>query len=897
MTSRGVLAKLVSLCAATFTITAFTADVYPYPPIYPYQNEPVEKRPITFRDVADGQYSARTFSPDWISENEYLMIGDMDGDYNDEFFIRKLVDLEPDMNVDPYGNYLMPEDKFYASAEKLDWYSGYDSVFKYSSDMKFIAYRKTGSKNKKWRYSYEASWDVFVFGGEFDGTLVTSLDDIQYLEFSPEKNSVDGWTRFVYLKGNDLYLQKIGLNSNNETTTIPAIPITTNGEAERIFNGKPDWVYEEEVIGDAKMFYWSSNGKYLAYTMLDDTNVKHIEFQTYGSSSKTYPDMTDIAYPKPGTVNPIPTVFCVDIEQTLENESASETKVEFDLPKEELGDVDYVFYNIDWFKQSDRIIVWWMNRIQNESIPVWHDIEDAEFGSGNLLNYTILAASGEKSETGWVGLHGPVPIRLMESTDEYFFQIKAKDGFQHVHLIFPFGNPDRDNMEDFVTDPDCVALTLGNVTVTSILGARPNESTGKTVVVFQAAAGSAKDRNLYSIEWVQDCHGTYTVYDFDEDEWYCHSCKKCSWLGAATKECDNELRAQYDITVLNREECLYATASSYSIEKSDYLSVSCYGPDIPSTIITKFTKSGHAFQTEFYKYEVEDNLKLVNNLEELELPTVQYGKFPSKTGFEFQYEIWTPYKFQELNKLHPIIVEIYGGPTSQAVKSRWGFGLSSHYATSNCEDSGCAHAIHVKLDGRGSGNAGDELMHSVYEKLGWYEKVDITEFVRALVFSESDLGWLNPVAGRVNPDQVGIWGWSYGGFATTHTMAFGDDVWKCGVSVAALNSRLYYDSIYTEMAENTPQNNPNGYSNGTITEMDLSNFHKVKFTMIHGTADDNVHFHNGAMISKALINEGIEFNNYFYGDEAHSINYGLNSKDHVNKLIFRKMNECFQGKL
>ena len=115
--------------------------------------------------------------------------------------------------------------------------------------------------------------------------------------------------------------------------------------------------------------------------------------------------------------------------------------------------------------------------------------------------------------------------------------------------------------------------------------------------------------------------------------------------------------------------------------------------------------------------------------------------------------------------------------------------------------------------------------------------------------------------------------------------------------VAALNSRFYYDSIYTEMAENTPQNNPIGYQNGTITEMDLKNFQKVKYTMIHGTADDNVHFHNGAMISSALIKEGIEFNNYFYSDEAHSINYGINAKDHVNKLIFRKLNECFKGNL
>ena len=206
MTSRGVIAKLVSFTAATSTINSFTADTFAYPPIYPYQNEPIEKRPITYRDVADGQYSARTFSPDWISENEYLMIGDIDGDYIDEFFIRKLVDLEPDMNSDPYGNYLMPEDKFHASADKLAWYeTEYDSVFKYSSDMRFIAYRKTGSKNKKWRYSYEASWDVYVFGGEFDGTFVTDLNDIQYLEFSPEKNSADGWTKFVYLKGNDLY--------------------------------------------------------------------------------------------------------------------------------------------------------------------------------------------------------------------------------------------------------------------------------------------------------------------------------------------------------------------------------------------------------------------------------------------------------------------------------------------------------------------------------------------------------------------------------------------------------------------------------------------------------------------------------------------------------------------
>ena len=67
--------------------------------------------------------------------------------------------------------------------------------------------------------------------------------------------------------------------------------------------------------------------------------------------------------------------------------------------------------------------------------------------------------------------------------------------------------------------------------------------------------------------------------------------------------------------------------------------------------------------------------------------------------------------------------------------------------------------------------------------------------------------------------------------------------------------------------------------------------------MIHGTADDNVHFHNAAMISKALIDAEIEFNNYFYADEAHSINYGPNAKTHVYRRVFRKMKDCYDGHL
>ena len=260
----------------------------------------------------------------------------------------------------------------------------------------------------------------------------------------------------------------------------------------------------------------------------------------------------------------------------------------------------------------------------------------------------------------------------------------------------------------------------------------------------------------------------------------------------------------------------------------------------------------------------------------------------------FNYEIWTPDHFEKnSDEQHGLVVEIYGGPGSQKVLNRWSFGLSSHFATSNC--STCLNAIHVKLDARGSGNSGDEMMHATYKKLGWFEKVDITEFVRALVFNQPTINWLNPISGKIDADKTAIWGWSYGGFATLHTLSLGDDVWKCGVSAAALNSRYYYDSIYTEMAMDTPENNFDGYSNGTVTDQGLNNLKKVKLTMLHGTADDNVHFQNGALISKELVKAGVEFNNYFYADEAHHMTG--NADRHAYRLIFRKIEDCFEGEL
>ena len=70
-----------------------------------------------------------------------------------------------------------------------------------------------------------------------------------------------------------------------------------------------------------------------------------------------------------------------------------------------------------------------------------------------------------------------------------------------------------------------------------------------------------------------------------------------------------------------------------------------------------------------------------------------------------------------------------------------------------------------------------------------------------------------------------------------------------------------------------------------------------KYTVIHGTGDDNVHFQNSAVMTKEIINKGFEFNAYFYADEQHGINSDSHQHNHVYGLIWRKLNDCLNDRL
>ena len=124
----------------------------------------------------------------------------------------------------------------------------------------------------------------------------------------------------------------------------------------------------------------------------------------------------------------------------------------------------------------------------------------------------------------------------------------------------------------------------------------------------------------------------------------------------------------------------------------------------------------------------------------------------------------------------------------------------------------------------------------------------------------------------IDGSRVGIWGWSYGGYMTSLCMTKSAGVFKMGMAVAPVTNWRFYDSIYTERYLRTPRQNASGYDdNSPVNYADKLN---GKFLLIHGTADDNVHFQNSMMFENQLIKSNIQFESMNYPNRAHGISGG-----------------------
>uniref|UniRef100_A0A8C1N193 Fibroblast activation protein, alpha n=1 Tax=Cyprinus carpio TaxID=7962 RepID=A0A8C1N193_CYPCA len=578
----------------------------------------------------------------------------------------------------------------------------------------------------------------------------------QLLVWAPVEN------KLAYVWNYNIYLKK--------NATAEAVQVTHNGKVNKILNGVPDWVYEEEVFASNEAIWWSPQGKYLAYLQINDTGVHNIEYSLYGNDQ--YPTTVFIPYPKAGCVIPRARLFVVDVENPSRQSEV--------LVPKSVGVGDHYLRTVTWVT-DERLAVQWLPRRQDSVLLQIYDYDGTNWKetSVRINNYMVLT-------------YFPAAPYFAANNMSFYKVMSNDNGYKHLHYV--------------------------------------------------EAVKKKKKKLFFQNFHIHTCHSEI----FLEKHISLALRISISKSGHSAPEC---------LTCsLYQDRCQYNSA--YFSLNASFFRMDCYGPGLP--LFTLMDNRGPAKEIQV----LEDNKKLEKILTtELLMPTIKRIRIKATIICQLPNPHFTEKK--------------YGGPASQ--NTDYVFRLE--WATYLCSTE---KVIIASFDGRGSGFQGDELMHAIYGRLGTYEVEDQISAVRKFI----EMGF-------IDKDRIGMWGWSYGGYVTSMVLGSGSGLFKCGIAVAPVAKWDYYDAVYTERYMHRPEENTESYKNSTVTDR-AKNFKSVQYMLVHGTADDNVHFQQAAQISKALVENQVDFEAMWYTDKDH----GLSGKAryHLYAHLNHFLQNCFAEK-
>ncbi|XP_055685208.1 venom dipeptidyl peptidase 4 [Lutzomyia longipalpis] len=699
-----------------------------------------DKRPLVFEDVVPGsRFSQRGFNGTWMTGTEFLY-RNSEGDYN-------IYNIES------------RSDRLFLSRDALTGWSG--ASFTFSRDYTRILIRY--SVRSIFRHSIVAKYAVYDISSG-TSTNVASAEELNVCVWSP----VDSNT-LAFVKDNDVYLKKL---DGQETR------LTFDGVPGVIYNGVPDWVYEEEVLGSGAALWVSPNGGKISIASFNDTEVNEFMYFTYGqpgNMANQYFQEIHLRYPKVGTTNPTVTLRVMDVTDV-----GGTVWRDIPTPIDIVTD-DHILGTVSWY-DDNRILALWLNRRQNIATLQSCTIADT-ISCNEMMRFS--------EPSGWVSINTP---RCYQNAN-VCLMVANSEGWYKVWRY------------DFATSTPTV-LTPTGYTVSSIYGY------------------DEENQNLYYL----------TVPGNNPQQRQVFRDSTCLTCTAKSPE---------------GNDCTYASAS-FSRDFS-YYSLTCSGPDPSYTHLFRT-----ADNTQIMAWE--ENLSTRTSLTAIDLPQIKYLKVPVEGRFEASVRLRLPPNIDYPTgngQKYPMIVYVYGGPNSARVTDSFGVGFGDFMVSGH-------HVIEAQIDGRGTANQGTQFLFTLNNHLGTVEIVDQIAVTK----------YLQDNFDFIDAERTGIWGWSYGGYATAMALAQDTErVFQCGISVAPVISWIYYDSIYTERYMGLPNATFNevGYNASDITRK-IEEFKHHDFLLIHGNADDNVHFQNSMMLSRVLQQANIIFEQMSYPDEAHGLN-------------------------
>ncbi|AEO66182.1 ea86b074-1bb4-4f78-91ce-85dcf4cb1f5a [Thermothielavioides terrestris] len=636
-----------------------------------------------------------------------------------------------------------------------------------------------------WRHSSYAAYWIFDVKTQTAEPLIPDEPEarIQLAQWSPAGDAVS------FTRDNNLYLRKVG------STNV--IQITRDGGSE-VFNGVPDWVYEEEVLAGASATWWSEDGSHIAFLRTNETGVPEFAVQYFLSrpsgtepkpGEEAYPETRMIKYPKAGAHNPVVELKLYDVTRG----DVFSVDVSGGFP-----DDDRLITEVVW--AGKHVLVKETNRVSDVMRVV---LVDAAARTGKQVRNTdVKAIDGGWFEVTHQTKYIPADPSKGRAHDGYVDLI-IHDGGNHLAYFSPLDNPDP------------VMLTSGNWEVEDSPYAVDLD---KNIVYFVATKESSIQRHVYQVELTGE--GLAAVSDTSSEGYYAVS---------------------------------FSTGAGYAL-------LSYQGPGIPWQKVISTPSNPRK-----YEHSVEENVELADRAKKYELPIKIYGTI-NVDGVELNYVERRPPHFDE-SKKYPVLFQQYSGPGSQTVNKKFTVDFQSYVAA------GLGYVC-VTVDGRGTGYIGRKNRVVIRGELGKWESHD--QIAAAKIWAAKKY---------VDETRLAIWGWSFGGFNTLKTLEQdGGRTFRYGMAVAPVTDWRFYDSIYTERYMLTPQANAHGYDASAITNVSAL-AENVRFLIMHGLADDNVHFQNSLTLLDKLDMAGVEnYDVHVFPDSDHSIYF-----HNGNRIVYDKL--------
>ncbi len=589
-----------------------------------------------------------------------------------------------------------------------------------------------------YRHSFTTYYHLQSVGQGAAQAILTDIESVRDATISPDNSSI------AFSSLNNLYLYNIESKSVEQ--------ITTDGEWNKIINGTTDWVYEEE-LGFTKAYWFSPDGKEIAYLRFDESQVPLFEMMRY--DNKLYNKAYSFKYPKAGDTNSTVELWLYNTE-TKTNKKVETTRWD----DEYLPHVGYT--------PKGELYYFRLNRYQNHL-----EVMLVESDGEQRMIYEEVAPQ-------YIERVGSSTLRFIDN-ERFIVKEESTTGFMHLYL-------------HSTTKGRIAPITAGEWEVTQLVAANDKE------LYYVSTEGSPLRRRIYSIG-----------------------------INGRNKKQINTKEGYYSVRPARDMEYFIATYSTTT--------------QVPQTAI--YNRKGEIVRM------LVDNKELHEALEADNRPTKELFEITTERGDVLNAYMIRPRDFDP-SKQYPVLFTQYSGPGSQQVADSWSLDWVDAMV-----DNGY---IVMCADPRGTGYRGESFKKCTYKNLGGLEvedQISAAKYAATLPY--------------VDPARIGIYGWSYGGFMSLNCALKSDGLYAMAIAVAPVTSWRYYDSIYTEVYNGLPQENPAGYDDNSPINFADGLTDNTKLLIIHGTADDNVHFQNTMEMARALNAHKKQYDMMVYPDQNHSM--------------------------